>query len=83
MKSKKNLVLVGMPGSGKSTIGYLLSKKLNKKFIDIDKYIENLQSDITSVKDFEKVITRLEVLEEKVREIRIHLKLNDNMDLLK
>tara|TARA_B100001029_G_C14803007_1_gene308162 strand:- start:116 stop:628 length:513 start_codon:yes stop_codon:yes gene_type:complete len=40
MKSKKNLVLVGMPGSGKSTIGYLLSKKLNKKFIDIDKYIE-------------------------------------------
>ena len=40
MKSKKNLILVGMMGSGKSTIGYLLSKKLNLRFIDIDKYIE-------------------------------------------
>jgi len=28
MKSKKNLVLVGMMASGKSTIGYLISKKL-------------------------------------------------------
>ena len=37
MKSKKNLVLLGMMGSGKSTIGNLISKKLNLKFIDIDK----------------------------------------------
>ena len=41
MKSKKNLVLVGMMGSGKSTIGYLISKKLNLKFIDIDNLLEN------------------------------------------
>ena len=40
MKSKKNLVLVGMMGSGKSTIGKLLSNKLNLKFYDIDKIIE-------------------------------------------
>ena len=40
MKSKKNLVLVGMMGSGKSTIGYLLSKKLKLKFLDIDNLIE-------------------------------------------
>jgi len=40
MKSKKNLVLLGMMGSGKSTIGFLLSQKLNKKFIDIDSLIE-------------------------------------------
>ena len=40
MKSKKNLVLVGMMGSGKSTIGKLLSEKLNLKFYDIDKIIE-------------------------------------------
>tara|TARA_B100001142_G_scaffold117410_1_gene119621 strand:+ start:172 stop:684 length:513 start_codon:yes stop_codon:yes gene_type:complete len=41
MKSKKNLVLLGMMGSGKSTIGKLIAKKLNFKFLDIDHVIEN------------------------------------------
>ena len=41
MKSKKNLILIGMMGSGKSTIGSLISKKLNIKFIDIDSVLEN------------------------------------------
>ena len=41
MKSKINLVLIGMMGSGKSTIGSLISKKLNIKFIDIDSVLEN------------------------------------------
>ena len=40
MKSKKNLVLLGMMGSGKSIIGNLISKKLKLKFIDIDNVIE-------------------------------------------
>ena len=40
MKSNKNLVLLGMMGSGKSTIGYLLSKKLNIEFNDVDEIIE-------------------------------------------
>lgn len=35
-----NIVLVGMPGSGKTTIGRALAEKLNRKFIDIDEYIE-------------------------------------------
>lgn len=32
----KNLILIGMPGSGKSTIGSLLAKRLNRVFIDAD-----------------------------------------------
>ena len=37
---KKNLVFLGMMGSGKSSIGYLVSKKLNLVFNDIDSLIE-------------------------------------------
>ena len=37
---KKNLVLTGMMGVGKSTIGKKLAKKLKRKFIDTDKIIE-------------------------------------------
>ena len=40
MKINKNLVLVGMMGSGKSLIGKILSKKLNFEFIDTDSIIE-------------------------------------------
>ena len=43
MKSKKNLVFVGMMGCGKSTIGSMISKKLNLNFFDIDQLIENNQ----------------------------------------
>ena len=43
MKSNKNIVLIGMMGSGKSLIGKILSKKLNLNFVDIDKKIEEIE----------------------------------------
>ncbi|AIF52345.1 shikimate kinase [Pelosinus sp. UFO1] len=36
----KNIVLIGMPGSGKSSIGAMVSEKLKTTFLDIDHYIE-------------------------------------------
>ena len=40
MKSKENLVFLGMMGSGKTSIGSLVAKKLKLNFIDVDKEIE-------------------------------------------
>lgn len=40
MTIEKNLVLIGMPGSGKTTISEILSNKVGMKLLNIDKYIE-------------------------------------------
>ena len=53
MNSYKNIVFLGMMGSGKSSIGSLVSKKLNLPFADIDNLIvENTGMSILEI--FEK-----------------------------
>ena len=38
-RQMENIVLIGMPGSGKSTVGMILAEKLGKKFVDADTYL--------------------------------------------
>ncbi len=40
---KDNIALIGFMGSGKSTVGKILSKSLDMKFVDIDKLISSYE----------------------------------------
>lgn len=40
MNNKTNIILVGMPGSGKSTVGVILAKRLALDFLDTDILIQ-------------------------------------------
>ncbi len=52
-KQMENIILIGMPGCGKSTIGKALANKLSKQFVDADAEIErNAQMSIPEI--FEK-----------------------------
>ena len=72
MKSKENLVFLGMMGSGKSSIGSLVAKKLKLNFVDIDKEIEkNLNITIKKIFEvkgenyFRKIEKQLTIIELK------------------
>lgn len=49
MKQKKNIILIGFMGSGKTTVGFKLSYKLRTPVEDTDKIIENREG--KSIKD--------------------------------
>ena len=66
MNLNKNIVLIGMMGSGKSSIGYLLSQSIYFNFIDVDQIIEK-ETGLKINKIFkEKGETFFRNLEEKI-----------------
>jgi shikimate kinase len=40
MQTHENIIIIGMPGVGKSTVGVLLAKRLQFSFLDTDIYIQ-------------------------------------------
>lgn len=62
----KNIVLIGMPGCGKSSIGALLAEKLNRTFVDADEEIIRLaEKSIPDIfaQDGEEVFRHWETME--------------------
>ena len=66
MESNKNLVFLGMMGSGKTTLGKIVSKKLNKEFIDVDQAIEQQEGMVISEIFEKKGEPFFRILEEKI-----------------
>lgn len=72
----KNIVLIGMPGSGKSTIGVLLSKMIGYDFIDTDILIQQQEN-----KKLYKIIEEdgLEYFKKVENEVNANLNLNNTV----
>ena len=49
----KNIIIVGMTGVGKTTIGKVLSKEISRNFFDIDQEVEKLTN--LKIKDFFRI----------------------------
>ncbi len=62
-RQMENIILIGMPGCGKSTIGRLLAQRTGKKFVDADEALEaRLGRKITDIipQDGETVFRQME-----------------------
>lgn len=66
----KNIVLIGMPGAGKSTAGVILAKVLGMKFVDSDLLIQDQEGKL--LKD---------IIEEKRQEGYLEIENQVNRDL--
>ena len=47
--SEKNIVIIGMPGAGKTSVAQAVARKLGRKLIDIDTEIVNAHGDIPKI----------------------------------
>jgi len=65
---KSNIVLIGMPGSGKSTVGIILAKQTSRGFIDTDLLIQSFEG-----RSLQEIVDREGYLELRRIEERILL----------
>lgn len=63
--SRSNLVLIGMPGSGKSTVGVILAKRTSRNFVDTDVLIQiSQQRTLQDIVDTDGYLALREIEEE-------------------
>lgn len=69
-----NVILIGMPGSGKSTIGVVLAKRLGYRFVDSDLVIQERTGKLLH-----------QIIEEKGTDgfIRVENEINESLDMEK
>ncbi len=63
---KSNIILIGMPGSGKSTVGVVLAKNLGYHFIDSDLLIQEREHRLLSEIIEQEGLDRFNEIEEEV-----------------
>ena len=56
-----NIILIGMPGSGKSSVGVVLAKALGMDFLDVDLLIQSREGAL-----LQNILEEAGVLEERV-----------------
>ncbi|MBR5089032.1 MAG: shikimate kinase [Ruminiclostridium sp.] len=61
----KNIILIGMPGCGKSTVGVILAKTLGMRFVDTDLIIQQEQHDLLQRLIERYGVKRFEQMEEE------------------
>jgi len=67
-----NLVLIGMPGSGKSTVGVILAKKTSRDFVDTDLLIQTSQGrKLQDIVDHDGYVTLRHIEEEVLLDLRL------------
>jgi shikimate kinase len=69
---KSNITLIGMPGSGKSTVGIILAKYLSLGFIDTDVLIQiNQQKSLQEIINENDYLNLREIEEKEILKINI------------
>jgi shikimate kinase len=72
MDPETNIVLIGMPGAGKSTLGVLLAKELSRSFLDTDISIQTREGNtLQGILEEYGVARFLEVEESLVLSLRL------------
>lgn len=73
MKREENIVLIGMPGSGKSTVGVILAKTLGMDFVDGDILIFQRQGcTLQEILDNQGLAAFLQIEEDTMLETDYH-----------